>query len=138
MLVGRMVGDQIQNDFQLAVVRRFEQRVEIFHRPEILHNRLIIGNIITVIVVRRTENRVQPDDINAQTFDIIELFRNPFQIAHAVAVRVFEGTRINLINDRFLPPFSIRNFISDGGFGRRSVDESILIVGISRRLTRRR
>ena len=60
-----MIGDQIKHDFYAAFVKSREHLIKIRHIAEIFHNAAIIADIIAVIVIRRTENRIEPDDINA-------------------------------------------------------------------------
>ena len=60
-----MIGDEIENEFNAAFVKTREHLIKIIHIAEIFHNAAIIADIIAVIVIRRRENRIQPDDINA-------------------------------------------------------------------------
>ena len=49
--------------------------------------------------------RRKPKRIHAQVFEIIQFGGDASEVADAVAVAVRKRTRINLIEDRFLPPF---------------------------------
>ena len=66
MLVARMVHHQIHDDFDACSMGFAQQFLEIGHRPEIGMDVLIIGNVIAVVDIRRSVNRVQPDEIHAQ------------------------------------------------------------------------
>ena len=48
--------------------------------------------------------RTKPDHIDAQLLQVVQLGGDAWQVADAVAIRVFEGSWINLVDDRFLPP----------------------------------
>jgi len=45
-----------------------------------------------------------PDGIDAQVAKVIQPGGNPVDVADAVAVRILEAARVNLVNDRVLPP----------------------------------
>ena len=61
-----MVHHQIHDDFDACSMGFAQQFLEIGHRPEIGMDVLIIGNVIAVVDIRRSVNRVQPDEIHAQ------------------------------------------------------------------------
>jgi hypothetical protein len=57
MLIGRVIRDQIEDQFQSPVVRGSDQRIEIIHRPEDGIDGGVVGDVVTEIRHRRRENR---------------------------------------------------------------------------------
>lgn len=104
MLVGGMVNDQIHDELHPAGMDPLEQAVKVLHGAELLHDCPVIADIIAVIVVRRIIDRRAPDGIDAQVFEVVELFINTVQVADPIAVGIFKGARIDLIEHGLLPP----------------------------------
>ena len=77
MLVRGMVHHQIHHQLHSPRMDFFQHPVKIRHRPEILHNGLVIADIITIIVIGRLIYRRKPDNIRSQLLQIIQLPRNP-------------------------------------------------------------
>ena len=48
--------------------------------------------------------RAKPDHIHAQLLQVVQLGGDAWQVADAVAIGVFEGAWIDLVDDSFLPP----------------------------------
>ena len=67
----------------------------------------IIRDIIAHVYLRRLVNRTQPDDIDAQSFDVVELGVDSRQISDPVAVGVLEGCGVDLVDRGLLPPCSL-------------------------------
>ena len=106
MLIRGMVYHQIHDDLQPSLMGLFQHLIEILHRTELFHDRLIIANIISVVVIRRLIHRRQPDHIDAQLLQIIQLGRNSFQISDTIPIAIHKASRIDLIHHRFFPPLS--------------------------------
>ena len=53
---------------------------------------------------RRGVDRREPEGVDAEPGEVVEPRGDPAQVADAVAVRVLEGTRVNLVDDRVPPP----------------------------------
>ena len=83
---------------------RLQQRVEVGHRAEVLHDGAVVGDVVAVVVVGRLVDRGEPDDIDAELLEIRDAARDARQVADAVAVRILETARINLIDDGLFPP----------------------------------
>ena len=99
------VGEHLINHhLQAQPVRLGHHGVKIRQSAEHRVHGAIIFDIIAEIFHRRFEERAEPDRINAQTGNIIELFGNAGQIADPIAIGVHKTARINLINHRPTPP----------------------------------
>src|SRR5580692_10942801 len=64
----------------------------------------VIGNVVAEVDLRGGEARGNPDRIDAQIFQVIQLGRDSFQIADTIIVTISEAARINLVEDSVLPP----------------------------------
>ena len=73
VLIRSVVNDKIHDDADAAFMSFVKQLVKIFHSPKFIHDRLIIADVISVIVVGRLVYRGEPDDIDSQIFQIIQL-----------------------------------------------------------------
>ena len=57
MFIGRMVYHKIHHDLDPKLMGTGEHPVIIFHRSKFCHDRLIIADIISVVIIRRLINR---------------------------------------------------------------------------------
>src|SRR3546814_16387643 len=64
----------------------------------------IFGNVVTVIAPRRRIERQQPDRVDAEFGDVVELVDEAGEIADAVAIAIAEALDVQLIDDRVLVP----------------------------------
>ena len=87
MLVRGVRIDLVDDDLQPERMRARDQRVEIGERAEDRIDVAIIGDVIAEILHRRGEEGRQPDRVDAEAGDIIEMRGDPRQVADPVAVR---------------------------------------------------
>ena len=99
-----MVDDQVHDNSDPQAMGCRQHTVEIRHGAEISHDISVIGNIISIIIIRGGIDRAEPDDIDPKLLQIGEMLCDPVQIPDPVSVAVREGPGIDLIDDRFFPP----------------------------------
>ena len=104
VLVGGVVGHEVEQHAQPAVVRGRHQRVEVGERAEARVDRRVVGDVVAEVLHRRVVDRRQPDGVDAEPHEVVEPLRDPPQVADAVAVRVRERARIDVVDDAPLPP----------------------------------
>src|SRR5918999_1301529 len=104
MLRAGVIGDEIEQDPYPAPARVGDQSIEVLHRAQIGMDALVIGDVVTPIGVRRWHRRVQPEAVDAQPLEVVELLGDTAEIAHPVTVGVLEGPRVDLIEDALPPP----------------------------------
>ena len=104
VLVRTVREDLVDQHLEAESVRARDQRVEILERAEDRIDPAIIGHVIAEILHRRREEGREPDRIDAEIRDMVELRGNPRQIADAIAVRIGKAARIDLIDACALPP----------------------------------
>ena len=107
MLIRTVVQNQIHDNTDPPFLRFRNQFIHILQLTENRINILIIGDIITIIILRRTKYRRQPNRINSQLLQIRELLYNPLKISYSIRIAVIKASGINLINNRLLPPFRL-------------------------------
>jgi hypothetical protein len=85
--------------FRPSRVGAGDQGVEIGQGPEDRIDAGIVRDVIAEVLHRRGEEGRQPDAVHTQRGDVVQMGGDPRQIADAVAVRVGEAARIDLIQD---------------------------------------
>ncbi len=103
----RVAQHLVDHHLETQAVRLGEQRVEIRERAEQGIDGAVVGDVVAEVGHRRLEERRDPDRIDAETGDVGEAGVYAPQVAHAVAVRVEEAARVDLVNDGALPPGEI-------------------------------
>src|SRR6266568_8418859 len=97
-----VVRHEVEDHLQAARVRG--QRIEFGEIAEQWMDIFIVGDVVTKVRHRRGVDRRNPERIDAKVDEMIEPRLNAFQIADAVAIRILERARIDLIDDPSLPP----------------------------------
>ena len=101
MFVRRVAENFVDDDSSArAHARPFKQRVEIGQRAVVGMNAFIVRDVIAPVAVGRGMDRRQPDRIDAQLRDVIELGDQAGEIALPVAIAVAEAADIDLIDRR--------------------------------------
>src|SRR5205823_11402863 len=100
-----MIGHQIQQDLQPAVVPGGEQAVEIRERAEPRIDADIIRNVITEVEHRRGKDWREPDRFDSELDQVGKSADDAGKIADPVVVRSLERARIDLIDDGGCPPW---------------------------------
>jgi hypothetical protein len=65
---------------------------------------LVVADVVAVVVLGARVDRREPDDVDTQRLEVVEVVDDPAQVAHAVAVGVGEAAWIDLVHHRGLPP----------------------------------
>ena len=106
VLVGGMVDHEVEDEPHAARVHLGDELLRVRHRAKLRHDGAIIAHIVAVVVVWRIEDGRKPKRGHAQLVQIVEFFDDTAQVANSVVVSVFKRTRIDLVDNRFLPPIS--------------------------------
>ena len=104
MLIAGVIDDQLGDDADPAAVRLFQERLEIGQRAVARMDGGVVGDVVAVIAQRRRIERQQPDDVDAEVLQVVELARQPLKIADAVVVRVKERADVRLVDDPVFVP----------------------------------
>src|SRR5690606_2448965 len=104
VLVGGVVDDQFGDHPQPALVSLGNEALGIGHVAVVRMHAAILGNVIAIVAPRRGVERQQPDRVDAQGGDIVELLDQAGKITDAIVVGIEEGFHVNLIDHRILVP----------------------------------
>ena len=104
MLVAGVVDHQIHDHLHAPPVGAVQHLPEGLHAAEFRGHIHIIGNIVAAVRPGGGIDGREPDAVHAQRFQIVQLFQNTPQIAHAVSVAVLEAPGPDLIEYAVLVP----------------------------------
>ena len=107
VLIRGVVGHQVHHHADAQAVRRVDQLIGILQRAEERIDVPIVGHVISRVVLRGAVERGEPDRVHAQLRQVVQAGGDAGQVAHAVAVAVGEGARIDLVDHRMTPPFGL-------------------------------
>ncbi len=132
MLVGGVAEHFVEDDFEAAIVRGLQQCLEIGKRAVVGVHAVIVADVVAPVAVGRGMDRRQPDRIDAEALNIVELGQQAGEIAMAVAVAVAETADIDLIDDGAAPPGDGHSFLPRccGGGAERSEAEGVSTASI--------
>src|SRR4029079_11601320 len=106
---GGVVHHQVEHDPDAPAMRLGDEAIEVGEGPEDRVDRVVIGDVVADIEAGRRVDRREPDRIDAErllgpVLEVVELADQAGQVTDAVAVRVCERARIDLVDDAALPP----------------------------------
>ena len=104
MLIGGVVHHHVQHDPDAARVRLAHQAVKVGQLAKDRVDVVIVAHVVAEIGHGRGIDRAEPDRVNPQPLQVIQLGDDAGQVAHAVAVRVGKAARIDLVDDAVAPP----------------------------------
>src|ERR1700691_2821384 len=85
-------------------MRRRQKCLEIINGAVRRVDRRVVGNVVTVVSQWGRVKRQQPDRVDAQLLQVIELVRQPSKISDAVAITIAKRPHVKLVYDRILVP----------------------------------
>ena len=104
MLIRSMVGHEVDNHADPAAMRLRDQPLEGGEVAKVRMDAAVVADVVTPVVERRGIYRVQPDGVDAERAQIVEMRGDAVEIADTVAVRIGKRAWIDLIEDGTLPP----------------------------------
>ncbi len=106
MLVGRMIGNEIEQQLEPAGVDRRKQPVEAGEITKDWIDAAIVSDVVSEIRHGRGINRRQPDRIDAKVGEIIQPRLDSGKVAHAIRIAILKRSGVDLIDHPALPPRS--------------------------------
>ena len=85
-------------------LRLGDERVEGGERAVLVVDVEVVGHVVAVVLLRRRVARIEPDRVDAERFDVVEMTTDAVEIADAVSGRVGERSHVHLVDERVLPP----------------------------------
>src|SRR3954468_22420149 len=107
MLIRRVVEDQLRDYAKAARMRFFQESLEIAQSSVSRVDVRVIGDVVPVILPRRRAERQDPYGRHTQILQVIELLRQPREVAHAVARLIEKRADVDFVDDRVLVPKGI-------------------------------
>ncbi|EXF43037.1 hypothetical protein BAY1663_04539 [Pseudomonas sp. BAY1663] len=104
VLVRRMVGYEVQQHTDATGMGLGDQPVDIGQRAEQRVDVAVVADVVAGIDHRRAEHRRQPQRIDAQPLQMVELAQHAREVADAVAVAVGERAWVDLVDGGAFPP----------------------------------
>ncbi len=104
MTVRAVVGDDVDDHLDGAPVQSRDQGVELFERPDGRVDVAVVVDVVSAVDECRRIERAQPHRVDAEPVEVIDAGDDALEIADAVAVRVGEAPRIDLVDGRVAPP----------------------------------
>ena len=105
VLVGGVGEHQVGDHLQPQPVGLLHEGAEVGQRAEDRIDVAVVGHVVAEVAHGRGVEGAEPDGVHAQRGDVLEVVGHALEVADAVAVRVGEAARIDLIDDRAAPPF---------------------------------
>ena len=105
VLVGGVVGNEIDDHPEPETVGAGEHRIEVVERAEERVDVAVVGHVVARVLLRGRHERRQPDDVDPEVAHRLQAARDARDVAHAVAGRVGEGAGVDLIDHGGTPPF---------------------------------
>jgi hypothetical protein len=90
VLVRDVVQDHLHDHAELAFVSGGKKVLEVLQTAVQWVDRAVIRNIVPIIAQRRREERHQPDGIDSQVPQIVELLSDALEVADSVAIAVVQ------------------------------------------------
>ena len=104
MVGRRVVHDEVGDHAHAALVRLLDELLEVVDRPVVGMDREEVGDVVAAVPQRRLVHRQQPDAVDAEPLQVVELVDQPAEVAAAVVVAVEEAADVDLVEDRVLEP----------------------------------
>ena len=105
--VGGVIENQLGDDPQVTPVRLAHEGAELRPRAVLRVDVAVVGDVVAVVAPRGGVERQQPQCVDAEVLDVVELARQAGEVAAAVVVAVEEGADVHLVDDRILEPQGI-------------------------------
>ena len=112
VLIGGVVGHQVDDHAEVVVVRLANERVRVVQRAVDGVDVAVVGDVVAEVGLRGRVERREPDRVDAERGQVRELRPYAVQVADSVAVGIGEAPRIDLIDHRGAPPRPVRRRIA--------------------------
>ena len=100
LVVGRrVVQDHVEHDADAAGAGLAGELLEVSHGAVARVDGAVVGDVIAVVALRGGKEGRQPDIVDAELGQVVELLRDAAEVSPAVAVRVLEALRVDLVDD---------------------------------------
>ena len=109
-----VVEHLVDDDPEAQVVRPRHQPVELLERAQQRVDLHVVGDVVAAVGPGRGVERRNPDRVHPELRGVVQPVDDAREVAHAVACRVAEGARIDLVEDGGLRPGAVGQAGSPG------------------------
>ena len=106
-----MVHNEVEHDADAVVVACLDEGQGVGEGAVAWVDGFVVADVVAHVDLRAGVEGGDPDGVDAQVFEVGELRGDAAEVADAVAVRVFEAGRPDLVDDAVFPPGPL----GDGG-----------------------
>ena len=99
-----VVHHEVRDHADPALVRLLDELAEVLDRSVVGMDREEVGDVVAAVAQRRRVHRQQPDAVDAEPLQVVELVDEPAEVAGAVVVAVEEAADVDLVEDGALEP----------------------------------
>jgi hypothetical protein len=107
VLIRGVVDHELGDDLEPAGVCLVDEALELPHRPVVAVDRGVVRDVVAVVAAGRGVEGQQPQRGDPEVLQVVELGRQPREIADAVTVGVEEGPHVQLVDDGVLVPLAV-------------------------------
>ena len=104
MLVARVVGNEVDQHVDPAIGGLRHQPIEILQGAEVGIDIGVVSDVVAPVRVRGGVDRTEPDPVDPEPRQVVEVLDHPTEVAVSGSRRVGEGARIDLVQDAVAPP----------------------------------
>jgi hypothetical protein len=104
MVNAGVVGHQVEDDTNAAIGCVSDELVEVVEASQVRIDVLVVGDVVAPVGVRRGEGRRQPERVDAELAEVIEVLDDAAEVTDAVTVAVRERPAVDVIEDGLAPP----------------------------------
>ena len=104
MLLAGVVGHDVHEDADATPAGLGDQPVEVVHGAEFGRDGAEVRDVVAPVGVGRHGDRREPDAVDAEPGEVVEVLDDARDVPDAVGVAVGERARIDLVEDAGLPP----------------------------------
>ena len=108
VLAGGVVHHEVGDDPHPALVGGLDERSELVEGAELRGDREEVRHVVAAVAKRRGVERQEPDAVDPEPLEVVELLPEPAEVAHPVVGRVEERPRVQLVEDSRPEPVRLR------------------------------
>jgi hypothetical protein len=99
-----MGRNEVEEDLELQLMGTGDEPVEAAEVSQLGRHLAVISDVVAHVRQGRGVDRREPQRIDAQVGKVVQARFDPRQVADAIAVRILKRARIDLVDDRVVPP----------------------------------
>jgi hypothetical protein len=89
-----VIDDEVHHQLHVPRVQPRDQLVELLERAEERVDVVVVGDVVAVVGHRRAVDRTQPDDVDTEQLEIVQVVQDSAEVTDAVTVAIGEAARI--------------------------------------------